>query len=53
MKEIVFHLNLLGKTYFFVKLTGQAMGRPASSDKWKAPLVLIQSFSLFPNPIYS
>ena len=35
MKEIVFHLKLLGKAYF---MTGAAMVRPASSDFWKVPL---------------
>ena len=42
--EIVFHLNLLEKTYFFVKLTGRAMVRPASSDKWKAPFKIVVTF---------
>ena len=42
--EIVFHLNLLEKTYFFVELTGRAMVRPASSDKWKAPFKIVVTF---------
>ena len=37
-------LNLLEKTYFFVKLTGRAMVRPASSDKWKAPFKIVVTF---------
>ena len=28
----------LEKAYFIVKITGPVMVRPASSDKWKAPL---------------
>ena len=42
MKEIVFHLNFLEKTYFFLKLTDRAMVRPVSSDKWKAASVSCQ-----------
>ena len=33
-----FSKKLLEKAYFIFKLTGPAMVRPASSDKWKAPL---------------
>ena len=36
---MVFQQKLLKKAYFIVKLTGRAMVRPASPDKWKAPLV--------------
>ena len=35
-KEIAFHLKLLEKAYFIVKMTGLAMVRLASSDFWKA-----------------
>ena len=38
-KEMVFQQKLLKKAYFIFKLTGRAMVRPSSSDKWKAPLV--------------
>ena len=38
-KEIIFQQKLLEKAYFIFKLTGRAKVRPASSDKWKAPLV--------------
>ena len=38
-KEMIFQQKLLKKAYFIFKLTGRAMVRPASSDKWKAPLV--------------
>ena len=39
-KEMVFRQKLLlGKSHFIFKLTGRAMVRPASSDKWKTPLV--------------
>ena len=44
MKEIVFYLNFLEKTYFFLKLTDRAMVRPVSSDKWKAASVSCQPF---------
>ena len=44
MKEIVFHLNFLEKTYFFLKLIDRAMVRPVSSDKWKAASVSCQPF---------
>ena len=37
---MVFQQKLLEKAYFIFKLTGRAMVRPTSSDKWKAPLVL-------------
>ena len=33
-----FQQNPLEKADFIVKMTGPAMIRPASSDKWKAPL---------------
>ena len=32
-----FPQKLLEKAYSFVKMTGPAMVRPASSDFWKAP----------------
>ena len=35
-----FWAKTLGKSHFIFKLTGRAMVRPASSDKWKAPLVI-------------
>ena len=35
---MVFQQNLLEKAYFFVKMTGPAMVRPASSEFWKTPL---------------
>ena len=38
-KEMIFQQKLLKKAYFIFKLTGRAMVRPASSDKWKAPLL--------------
>ena len=34
-----FSAKTLGKSHFIFKLTGRAVVRPASSDKWKAPLV--------------
>ena len=34
------------KTDFIVKMTGPAMVRPASSDKWKAPLDKIERLSI-------
>ena len=37
MKEIVFQQKPSEKVNFKVKMTGLAMVRPASSDKWKAP----------------
>ena len=36
---MVFQQKLLEKAYFIIKLTGQAMVSPVSSDKWKALLV--------------
>ena len=39
-KCFFFQQKLLEKAYFILKLTGRAMVRPASSDFWKAPLVL-------------
>ena len=39
---MVFQLNLLEKAYFIAKIeSGPAKVRPASSDFWKAPLVLV------------
>ena len=35
---MVVQQKLLEKAYFIIKPTGRAMVRPASSDKWKAPL---------------
>ena len=40
-KEMVFQQKLFEKVYFIIKLTGPAMVRPASSDKWKAPIVFV------------
>ena len=37
-EETVFQQKLLEKAYFVIKLTGRAMVRPDSSDKWTAPL---------------
>ena len=37
-KKMLFQQKLLGKAYVIFKLTGRAMVRPASSDKWKVPL---------------
>ena len=37
LKAMVFKQKLLEKPHFILKLTGPAMVRPASSDKWKAP----------------
>ena len=34
-KEMGFQQNLLGKSYFIVKMTAPAMARPTSSDVWK------------------
>ena len=34
--EMIFQQKILEKAYFIFKLTGQAIVRPASSDKWKA-----------------
>ena len=39
-ENVFFQQKLLEKAYFILKLTGRAMVRPASSDFWKAPLVL-------------
>ena len=36
---MIFQQKNLEKVYFIFKLTCRAMVRPASSDKWKAPLV--------------
>ena len=42
-KEMVFQQKwLLEKSYFIFKMTGRAMIRPASSDKWKAPFKFLQ-----------
>ena len=37
-EETVFQQKLLEKAYFVIKLTGRAMVRPDSFDKWTAPL---------------
>ena len=37
-EETVFQQKLLEKAYVIIKLTGPAMVRPDSSDKWTAPL---------------
>ena len=39
---MVFQQKTLEKADFIVKMTGLAMVRPASSDKWKASLVSSQ-----------
>ena len=36
---MIFQQKLLKKAYFIFKLTGRAMVRLSSRDKWKAPLV--------------
>ena len=41
MKEMGFQQKPLEKADFNVKLSGLAVVRPASSDKWKAPLGLV------------
>ena len=41
MKEMGFQQKPLEKADFNVKLGGLAVVRPASSDKWKAPLGLV------------
>ena len=38
---MVFQQKLLEKVYLIYKMTGLVMVWPASSDFWKAPLVLI------------
>ena len=38
-----FKQKALGKGYFIFELTGPAMVRPASSNKWKAPLEYLAS----------
>ena len=43
-KEIVFHQKLMEKAYFIFKMTGAAMVQPASSDFWKAPLHMLNSY---------
>ena len=43
---MLFQQNLLEKVYLITKISGLAMVRPASSDFWKAPLVLGTSRSL-------
>ena len=43
MRELVFQQKLLEKAYFIFKLTGLATAWPASSDKWKVPLVFLLS----------
>ena len=42
--------KLLEKAYFIIKPTGRAMVRPASSDKWKAPLVTFRQICNFRDP---
>ena len=46
MRELVFQQKLLEKAYFIFKLTGLATAWPASSDKWKVPLVFLLSEEL-------
>ena len=38
---MVFQQKPLEKADFMVKMTGSAMMRPASSEKWKGPLVYL------------
>ena len=38
-----FQQKPLEKADFIVKMTGPAMIRPVSSDKWKAPLVFLMA----------
>ena len=45
---MIFQQKNLEKVYFIFKLTCRAMVRPASSDKWKAPLIS----QLFQDPDY-
>ena len=45
-KEIAFQQKPSEKADFIVKMTGPAMVRPASSEKWKAPLVCEQDLHL-------
>ena len=40
---MVFQQKLLEKAYFIFKLNGLATAWPASSDKWKVPLVFLLS----------
>ena len=40
---MVFQQKLLGKAYYIVKITTPAMIWPVSSNKWKAPLVEVQT----------
>ena len=41
-KEMDFQQKPLEKSRFIAKMSGSAMMRPASSEKWKAPLVYLQ-----------
>ena len=38
---MVFQQKPLEKAAFIVKMTGSVMVRPASSEKWKTPLVYL------------
>ena len=38
---MVFQQNLLEIAYYIAKMSDLAMARPASSDFWKAPLVMV------------
>ena len=42
-----FQQKPVDKADFIVKITGLAMVRPASSDKWKALLELVSAFLYF------
>ena len=37
-----FTVKTLGKSVIHFQMTGRAMIRPANSDKWKAPIYIIQ-----------
>ena len=40
---MVFQQNLQEKAYFIAKMSNLAMSRLASSDFWKAPLVMVHN----------
>ena len=40
---MVFQQNLSEKAYFIAKMSSLAMSRLASSDFWKAPLVMVHN----------
>ena len=37
---MIFQQKILEKVYFIFELTDRAMVQPASSDKWKAPIIV-------------